>query len=41
MAGLGPAIYVFADMARKSWMPESSPGMTGYFAPVEPLISAS
>jgi hypothetical protein len=28
MAGLDPAIHVFAMSVRKTWMPGSSPGMT-------------
>jgi hypothetical protein len=28
MAGLVPAIHVFAPEERKAWMPGSSPGMT-------------
>jgi len=28
MAGLDPAIHVFATPARRTWMPGTSPGMT-------------
>jgi len=28
MAGLGPAIHVFVNPLRKTWMPGTSPGMT-------------
>jgi hypothetical protein len=30
MAGLDPAIHVFARNGRKAWMPGTSPGMTLY-----------
>ena len=29
MAGLVPAIHVFATTTRKAWMPGTGPGMTG------------
>jgi hypothetical protein len=32
MAGLVPAIDVFAFTKRKTWMPGKSPGMTTYFS---------
>jgi hypothetical protein len=28
MAGLVPAIHVFVDIERKTWMPGTRPGMT-------------
>jgi hypothetical protein len=34
MAGFIPAIHVFGQFKRKTWMPGTSPGMTkGYFVP--------
>jgi hypothetical protein len=34
MAGLVPAIHVLSTASQKAWMPGTSPGMTGLWAPV-------
>jgi hypothetical protein len=36
MAGLVPAIHVFADAPTKTWMPATSAGMTSIAAAFEP-----
>jgi len=37
MAGLDPAIHDLELRERKTWMPASSPGMTGVFSTSPPL----